>query len=73
MAEYRYSSITGLSLCISSINNTSPILRLVNKPAKSPGLSNTGPEVILMPTPISLAIICAKVVFPRPGGPCKST
>ena len=43
--------------------------KLVSKPAKSPGLSNTGPDVILIPTPNSFAKILAKVVFPNPGGP----
>ena len=69
MAEYKYSSTTGLKRWISSINKTSPSPKLVSKPAKSPGLSKTGPLVTLKPTPISLAIICAKVVFPSPGGP----
>ena len=36
-----------------------------------PGLSSTGPEVILKPTPNSLAIILLNVVLPNPGGPCK--
>ena len=69
MAEYKYSSTTGLKRWISSINNTSLSSRLVNNPAKSPGLSKTGPEVIFIPTPNSLAKIFAKVVFPNPGGP----
>ena len=38
-------------------------------PARSPGLSRTGPEVILKPTPNSLAMMLLKVVFPSPGGP----
>ena len=59
----------GLKRCISSMNNMSLGSRLVNKPAKSPGLSSTGPEVILIPTSNSLAKMWAKVVFPRPGGP----
>ena len=42
----------------------------VSIPAKSPGLSSTGPDVILNPTPSSLAMILLKVVFPNPGGPC---
>ena len=41
--------------------------------AKSPALSMAGPDVILTFTPISLAIILAKVVFPNPGGPQSST
>lgn len=51
------------------MNKTSLSSRLVSKPAKSPGLSKTGPEVILIPTSSSLARILAKVVFPNPGGP----
>ena len=47
--------------------------REVSKPAKSPGLSKTGPEVILMPTPSSLAMICDRVVLPSPGGPYSRT
>jgi len=31
--------------------------KLVRSPAKSAGLSNTGPEVVLIPTPNSFAII----------------
>ena len=69
MAEYKYSSTTGLKRCISSINKTSLSSRLVSNPAKSPGLSKTGPEVILIPTPNSFAKILANVVFPNPGGP----
>ncbi|MNL13228.1 hypothetical protein D3C87_1341310 [compost metagenome] len=69
IAEYKYSSTIGLNRWISSINSTSPSSRLVNRPARSPGLSNTGPDVILMPTPISLAMILESVVLPRPGGP----
>ena len=72
-AEYKYSSTTGDKRWISSINNTSPSSKFVNKPAKSPGFSNTGPEVTLKPTCSSLAIILANVVFPNPGGPCSKT
>ena len=73
IAEYKYSSTTVLSLCISSMNNTSPSSRLVSKPARSPGFSNTGPEVIFILVPSSLLIIYDKVVLPRPGGPCNKT
>ena len=41
--------------------------------AKSPARSIAGPDVILKFTLISLAIILAKVVLPRPGGPYKRT
>ena len=46
--------------------------RDVRMPARSPGLSSTGPEVILNPTPSSLAMMLLKVVLPSPGGPCRS-
>ena len=69
MAEYRYSSTIGLSLCISSMKRTSLGSRFVNNPAKSPGLSKTGPEVTFRLTPNSFATMWAKVVFPKPGGP----
>ena len=52
-----------------SINKTSLSSKLVNKPAKSPGLSKTGPEVTFIFTLSSLEIIFAKVVLPKPGGP----
>ena len=51
------------------MNNTSRSSKFVNNPAKSPGLSNTGPEVTLILTSSSLAKMCASVVFPNPGGP----
>ena len=35
------------------------------------GIFSKGPDVIFMLTPISLAIIFARVVFPKPGGPYK--
>ena len=41
--------------------------------AISPGLSMAGPDVVLNPAPISLAIIFERVVFPSPGGPYKRT
>ena len=44
----------------------------MSKPAKSPGLSKTGPDVILISTSNSLARICARVVLPNPGGPCNN-
>ena len=69
IAEYRTSSTDLFNLCISSINNTSLSFKLVNIAAKSPAFSMEGPDVILMSTPSSLAIIFARVVFPSPGGP----
>ena len=58
IAEYKYSSTTGFSLCISSINKTSLSSKFVNKPAKSPGLSNTGPEAVSY-THLTLPTICS--------------
>ena len=55
------------------MNRTSPVSNDVSKPARSPGLSSTGPLVILQETPNSFAIIFAKVVLPSPGGPCNKT
>ena len=72
MALYRYSSTTGDSRCISSINSTSFFSSDVSIPARSPGLSSTGPLVILNPTPNSFAMMFDRVVFPSPGGPCSS-
>ena len=34
---------------------------------------NTGPEVVIIPTESSFAIIYDNVVFPSPGGPCNKT
>ena len=73
IAGYRISSTTLDSLWISSIKRTSLSFRLVNKDAKSPVFSIAGPEVTLKFTPISWAIIPARVVFPKPGGPYNST
>ena len=69
IAEYRYSSTTGERRWISSMKSTSLRSSEVRMPARSPGLSRTGPEVILKPTPNSLAMMLLKVVFPSPGGP----
>ena len=41
--------------------------------ARSPGLSITGPEVLLILTSSSLAMMWAREVLPRPGLPWKST
>ena len=59
--------------CISSINKTSFTSNEVSNPAKSPGLSKTGPDVTLKPTLSSLAMMLERVVLPNPGGPCKRT
>ena len=63
----------GLRRCISSMKSTSFLSSEVSTPAKSPGLSSTGPEVTLKPTPNSLAMMFDSVVFPNPGGPCSNT
>ena len=55
------------------MNSTSFGSRFVNKPARSPGLSSTGPDVVRIAAPISFATMFASVVFPSPGGPCNST
>ena len=51
------------------MKSTSRSSRLVSSAARSPALAITGPEVARNPTPSSLAMICASVVLPRPGGP----
>src|SRR5699024_12072405 len=73
IAGYKTSSTTLLNLCISSINNTSPGCKLDKIAAKSPGRSIDGPEMVLILTSISLAMILDKVVLPNPGGPNKKT
>ncbi len=59
------------------MKRTSPFSKLVSNPASSPAFSITGPLVFFTLTPIALAMICASVVLPRPGGPlskmCSST
>ena len=72
-AGYRISSMAGDIRWISSMNSTSLAFRLVTMPTRSPGFSIAGPDVARMGTPISLAMTCASVVLPRPGGPCSST
>src|SRR5690554_8198824 len=44
IAEYRYSSTTGFKRWISSIKRTSPSSKFVRRPARSDGLSKTGPR-----------------------------
>ena len=55
------------------MNSTSPGCKPDSILAKSPGLSNDGPETVLILTFISLAIILDSVVLPNPGGPNRST
>jgi len=51
------------------MNRISPSSKLLRIAAKSPLFSIAGPEVTRILAPISLAITCAKVVFPNPGAP----
>ena len=51
------------------MKRTSFSFKFVRIAAKSPALLIAGPDVILISTPSSFAIIFASVVFPRPGGP----
>ena len=55
------------------MKKTSLFSRLVKIPARSPARSKTGPDVCLMLTPSSRAIITDSVVLPRPGGPKNNT
>src|SRR5580765_6818743 len=55
------------------MNRTSLGSRLVRIAARSPALASTGPEVARKFTPSSRAMIWARVVLPRPGGPNSST
>ena len=58
---------------ISSMNSTSWRCSVVRIAARSPGRSITGPDEAFIETPSSLAMTCASVVLPRPGGPETST
>src|SRR6266852_2353695 len=55
------------------MKKTSLLSSEVNIAVKSPLRSNSGPALVLIGTFNSLAIICASVVFPSPGGPYSST
>ncbi len=55
------------------MKRTSPGSSAVRIAAMSPFRSIAGPEVVRIPTPISLAMMWASVVFPRPGGPERRT
>ena len=72
-AGYRVSSTTRFRRCTSSMKKTSPSPRLVRIAARSPLRSIAGPLVPVTRVPISLAMMLASVVLPRPGGPCRST
>src|SRR2546425_2557004 len=54
------------------MKKTSLLSSEVNIAVKSPLRSNSGPALVLIGTFNSLAIICASVVFPSPGGPSSS-
>src|SRR3990172_3802374 len=58
---------------ISSMNRTSRCSSFVRSPARSPGRSRIGPDVILMFAPSSFAMMNASVVLPSPGGPGERT
>ena len=73
IAEYKISSTVLESLWISSIKSTSLSPKLVKIAAKSPCLSIAGPLVTRMLTLSSLAMMLAKVVLPKPGGPKSRT
>ena len=73
IAGYSISSIYLGIRCISSINKTSPGSKLERIAAKSPGFSIDGPDAVFKSLPNSFAIICASVVFPKPGGPYNNT
>ena len=59
--------------CTSSMNSTSPSSRFVRIAARSPARSSAGPLVGCRRAPISLAMMPARLVLPRPGGPASST
>ncbi len=73
IAEYRSSSTIRLNRWISSTNSTSPSPRPVRIAARSPFRSIAGPETLVSAPPVSAAMMCARVVLPRPGGPSRST
>src|SRR4051794_26270236 len=72
-AGYRISSTARLSRWISSTKRTSCSSRLVRIAAMSPLRSSAGPATQRMPTPSSSRTMCARLVFPRPGGPTSRT
>ncbi|MCG3774503.1 MAG: hypothetical protein JW395_1326 [Nitrospira sp.] len=55
------------------MKKTSRSETLLRMPTRSSFFCNTGPEVCCNPTPNSLAMIEASVVFPNPGGPYSNT
>ena len=55
------------------MNRISPASRLVSTATMSPVFSSAGPEVCFMYAFISLPMMLASVVLPRPGGPKSRT
>src|SRR5712691_4898674 len=55
------------------MKKTSRVVRLSSIDPSAPWWSMAGPEETLIATPSSLAMMCASVVLPRPGGPQRST
>src|SRR2546430_76926 len=55
------------------MKKTSRVLRFNRIEPSAPWWSIAGPELTLIATPSSLAMMCASVVLPRPGGPQSST
>src|SRR3712207_7037079 len=53
------------------MNRKSPSSRAVRMAAMSPARSRLGPLVVVSPTPISVASMRQRLVFPSPGGPAK--
>ena len=58
---------------ISSMKRTSPSPSWLSMAARSPARSMAGPDVTWIATPISAAMIPARLVLPSPGGPASST
>gem|GEM_PF-5313770 len=66
MAVYSTSSTGALSLCISSINNTSQAWIRLSNDISSDGFAIAYPVIILIRASVSRAVIEARVVFPYP-------
>src|ERR1035441_7663458 len=68
-AEYSISSTSGIRRWISSMKKTWRARMLLRMPVRSSFFCSTGPEVTVMGTCNSSAMMQASVVLPRPGGP----
>src|SRR5437762_3222825 len=55
------------------MKKTSRVVRLRRMEPSAPWWSIAGPELTLIATPSSLAMMCASVVLPSPGGPHSRT